>query len=652
MAQVQTSEQKPGSSGEIVEEKQSHMSNNPTDEYELDRLFEVAYRFYKRNESKAFHPSFDVRNQLNALILQAKYGNLDSQKAPDIGFLDLVGKNRRNQWSLLKGKSKSEAMSEFISILDEICPVFKAYIAAYKAVNSNAEDRTNVSPDTNEPSKYSSQQNINEQLEAIRTSLCRQTYKQFKNYAEKQFPNEATKQENLINSLQEQYCRQYISRMHPDLSPNDQRDSSSPQSLELAGTTGTDNAQNLSQIEGGGNPNTSPTLNELYLRCDEQSSISSKLSQNDSPYVAVNMYPNNEATRHGQYANSADHQSSDRKPTTDNNNEHLPPISYESGVDLQSVGRWTSYPEPTPLQRPPIREDSASSRETHSNHQTTNPCSTLSEPQPNPIRHPPEHLPPPPPLELPELEFQTHVQQPEPTSEAQSEMSSNTSVNNNSSNNNNNEINNTEQHQHVKPSWSSSESDSPLQQSIAPVEWPLEKAIIWTKKGVNELRDSLIGDKHGGAYVVKGGTLLNIQVPTDLSGKYIYFEFATEDYDIGFGMDFLYDTSSSTEPLAMKIYEETDEDDDEIEELDLANNDSCESSEAAKEELLRKRAERFSRIANTISIVPTYRRDSHMEVILCKHRYPSPRGWYIIKLDNTYSIMRSKSIFFRVCHFI
>lgn len=645
MAQVQISQHKPGSSGQVIEElEQSHISSNPTDGYELDRLFEVAYRFYKRNESKAFHPSFDVRNRLNALILQAKYGNLDNQKAPDIGFLDLVGKNRRDKWSLLNGKSKSEAMSEFMSILDEICPVFKAYIAAYKAVNSDSDDRTNASPHTIGPSKYASQQDNIEQLEAIRTSLRRQSYKQFKNYAEKQFPSDSTKQENLINSLQEQYCRQYISQMHPDLSLSDQRDNSSPQSLELVGTTVSNNAKNSTQNEGA-QLNTSPAPNELYLRCDEQSSISSKLSLNDSPYVAVNMYPNNEVIRHGQYTNTTD-QSGDRRPTTEINHEHLPPICYESGVGLQSVGRWTSYPEPKPLRTPPVREnDYSNSEETHPNPQTTNLHSALRRPQPNPIRQPPEHLPPPPPLELPELEFQIPVQQSELMREAQSEMSSNTSVNNNI----NNEIVNTEQHQHVKPSWSSSESDSPLQQSMAPVEWPLEKAIIWTKKAVNEFKDSLIGDKHGGTYVVKGATSLNIQVPTDPTGKHIYFEFATEDYDIGFGMDFLYDTSNSTEPLAMKIYEETDEDEDDIEEIDLANDNP---PEVAREELLRKRAEKFARIANTISIVPTYRRDSHMEVIVCKHRYPSPRGWYIIKLDNTYSIMRAKSIFFRVCHFI
>lgn len=70
--------------------------------FKIDRLFEVALRFYKRNESKAFHPTFDVRNQMNALILQAKYGNYNETKIPDVGLLDLVGKSRRKEWAQLR----------------------------------------------------------------------------------------------------------------------------------------------------------------------------------------------------------------------------------------------------------------------------------------------------------------------------------------------------------------------------------------------------------------------------------------------------------------------------------------------------------------------------------------------------------------------
>jgi len=46
-------------------------------------------------------------------------------------------------------------------------------------------------------------------------------------------------------------------------------------------------------------------------------------------------------------------------------------------------------------------------------------------------------------------------------------------------------------------------------------------------------------------------------------------------------------------------------------------------------------------------IIPIYRRDSHEEVYCGSHVYPG-RGVYLLKFDNSYSLWRSKTLYYRV----
>lgn len=49
----------------------------------------------------------------------------------------------------------------------------------------------------------------------------------------------------------------------------------------------------------------------------------------------------------------------------------------------------------------------------------------------------------------------------------------------------------------------------------------------------------------------------------------------------------------------------------------------------------------------TTSIIPIYRRDSHQEVYVGSHTYPG-EGVYLLKFDNSYSMWRSKTLYYRV----
>lgn len=49
----------------------------------------------------------------------------------------------------------------------------------------------------------------------------------------------------------------------------------------------------------------------------------------------------------------------------------------------------------------------------------------------------------------------------------------------------------------------------------------------------------------------------------------------------------------------------------------------------------------------TSCIVPIYRRDCHEEVYAGSHNYPR-NGIYLLKFDNSYSLWRSKNLYYRV----
>ncbi|CAB51338.1 putative acyl-CoA-binding protein [Schizosaccharomyces pombe] len=62
-------------------------------------------------------PNSDELLKLYALFKQATVGDNNTEKP---GLLDLKGKFKWNAWEELKGKSKEDAASEYISFVDEL----------------------------------------------------------------------------------------------------------------------------------------------------------------------------------------------------------------------------------------------------------------------------------------------------------------------------------------------------------------------------------------------------------------------------------------------------------------------------------------------------------------------------------------------------
>lgn len=98
----------------------------------------------------------------------------------------------------------------------------------------------------------------------------------------------------------------------------------------------------------------------------------------------------------------------------------------------------------------------------------------------------------------------------------------------------------------------------------------------------------------------------------------MFWEFATESYDLGFGVSFEWTLPSSEAVVIKHDDEETGE-----------NKDS-EKSKLRVDEIL-----------------PSLRRPCSDEVMVGSHLYPG-RGVYLLKFDNSYSLLRSKTLFYRV----
>uniref|UniRef100_A0A8C8VE35 Transmembrane p24 trafficking protein family member 8 n=1 Tax=Pelusios castaneus TaxID=367368 RepID=A0A8C8VE35_9SAUR len=157
----------------------------------------------------------------------------------------------------------------------------------------------------------------------------------------------------------------------------------------------------------------------------------------------------------------------------------------------------------------------------------------------------------------------------------------------------------------------------------------------WTLSKMREFKAKMGKDKNA-QMVVKRGEVVTVRVPTHPDGKRICWEFATEDYDIGFGVYFDWTPVTST-AITVQVSESSDEEDEEEEE-EIEGLAPAGDVERGSKSYLRNRYG---------EIIPVYRRDSHRDVQAGSHDYPG-EGIYLLKFDNSYSLLRNKTLFFHV----
>lgn len=93
---------------------------------------------------------------------------------------------------------------------------------------------------------------------------------------------------------------------------------------------------------------------------------------------------------------------------------------------------------------------------------------------------------------------------------------------------------------------------------------PLAAPTMWTTEKMKEFKAKM-GKEKNGRMVVKRGEVVTVRVPTHPDGKCICWEFATDDYDIGFGVYFDWTTVTST-AITVQVSESSDEEDEEEDE--------------------------------------------------------------------------------------
>ncbi|XP_058058139.1 Golgi resident protein GCP60 [Anopheles bellator] len=199
----------------------------------LKDLYKLACSFYKEKSGKAIHLSYEDNLKLVAFTQQAAHGSLDLSQAPPLGMFDVIGKDRRIAWQQLGTITKLQAMEGFIDLLDRLCPLFKPFVEAIKKDKeeklrkAEQEQIQRNEAQAAEKVRMAEMQRIEDeknreelQRRQLQDALNQQTYHQFKEYAEIQFPGNPEQQAVLIRQLQNEHYHQYMQQLQAQVATN------------------------------------------------------------------------------------------------------------------------------------------------------------------------------------------------------------------------------------------------------------------------------------------------------------------------------------------------------------------------------------------------------------------------------------------------
>ncbi|TNN56906.1 Protein TMED8 [Liparis tanakae] len=162
---------------------------------------------------------------------------------------------------------------------------------------------------------------------------------------------------------------------------------------------------------------------------------------------------------------------------------------------------------------------------------------------------------------------------------------------------------------------------------------PLKPPTTWTSAALKELKSKLRTEDDSMVTVYRGD-IMTVHVPTNPEAKKVCWEFATDGYDIGFGIYFDW-TPVTSRSITVHISESSDDEDEEEEPEGPVGNGDVEKGSKSQAN------------SNLAEILPVYRQDSHTAVQGGSHDFPG-EGTYLLKFDNSYSLWRNKTLYYRV----
>ncbi len=185
-----------------------------------DQTYKLGLTYFKENEGRTFHLQFEEKLKLVALTQQANHGNISNCNLPPLGTLDVIGKQRRAAWSQLGNMEKEEAKLEFLREFGRIVPSFQLHLKEQAAAQQErsaltlAAQQENKIQDEKDRETQMEKQSEEMQRRSIQDVLNKQTFEQFKSYAEQQYPESPDQQAVLIKQLQEQHYYQYMQQAY------------------------------------------------------------------------------------------------------------------------------------------------------------------------------------------------------------------------------------------------------------------------------------------------------------------------------------------------------------------------------------------------------------------------------------------------------
>lgn len=96
---------------------------------------------------------------------------------------------------------------------------------------------------------------------------------------------------------------------------------------------------------------------------------------------------------------------------------------------------------------------------------------------------------------------------------------------------------------------------------------------MWTRPQIKDFKEKIRQDVDS-VITVGRGEVVTVRVPTHEEGSYLFWEFATDHYDIGFGVFFEW-TDSTNASVSVHVSESSDEDEDEDGEETLVQYPRC-----------------------------------------------------------------------------
>ncbi|XP_072912207.1 Golgi resident protein GCP60 [Hemitrygon akajei] len=213
--------------------------------FALNELYSLALRFFKEKDGKAFHPTYEEKLKLVALHKQISVGPYSPDSCPEVGFFDVLGNDRRREWTALGSMKKENAMVEFIHLVNKCCNLFEPYVTSHKIEKEEQErkrreeeERRRREEEERERLRQEEEQRkreeeekrrreeeerrnleeerfrMEQQKQQIMAALNAQTAVQFQQYAAQQYPGNFEQQQLLIRQLQEQHYQQYMQQLY------------------------------------------------------------------------------------------------------------------------------------------------------------------------------------------------------------------------------------------------------------------------------------------------------------------------------------------------------------------------------------------------------------------------------------------------------